>query len=444
MRKSALTVFAASLAIASLSAQSKQLERALERIEKNDVNGLRRLLQEDPSLVRRTEAGVVPHWQWTLLHAATAGAASVDIVGALIDAGAEVNARDNEGNTPLHFAMKRINREKVPARDYEGIIRLLLEKKADVHALNIGGASPLHTATAFRADPAAVELLIKAGAEINRKTPPSYDAWTPLHGAAARNSAGIVAVLLKYGADVSATDGRGATALQVAERSGFAETAGVLRSAAAAAAPATGAPATAAPPATTAPSTAATPPATTTGGVAQGRVLWNGQPVAGATVFVADSVRAPVRYGTAVTDEQGRFTISGIPEGNRFVGVEPDPQVYMGNGASFTATAAKPFARDFALCKLFETVAPADNETVSGRPVLRWDPYPGAARYVVNVVSQSKPVFRQGGPTGDLTATSVQVDVDLPAGAYRWQAYAYAPGGQVIACSSARTFTVRP
>ncbi len=130
MRITALAVFATSLAIASLSAQSKQLERALERIEKNDVNGLRRLLQDDRSLVQRTEAGVVPHWQWTLLHAATAGGASLEIVGALIDAGAEVNPRDNEGNTPLHFAMKRIGREKVPVRDYEGIIRLLLEKKA--------------------------------------------------------------------------------------------------------------------------------------------------------------------------------------------------------------------------------------------------------------------------------------------------------------------------
>jgi hypothetical protein len=180
------------------------------------------------------------------------------------------------------------------------------------------------------------------------------------------------------------------------------------------------------------------------GGVAQGRVLWNYQPVAGVTVFVADNVRAPVRYGTAVTDEQGRFTISGIPEGNRFVGVEPDPQVYMGNGASFTAAAAKPFARDFALCKRFETVAPSDNETVSPRPVLRWDPYPGAARYYVQVLSRGQRVFYQGGPTGNLTATSVQVEGDLPAGAYQWHANAYAAGGQVIACTASRTFTVRP
>ncbi len=79
------------------------------------------------------------------------------------------NDRDNEGNTPLHLAVKRINREKFATRDYEGIVRLLLEKKADVHTVNVGGATPLHTAAAFRADPTVIEMLIEAGADVNLK-----------------------------------------------------------------------------------------------------------------------------------------------------------------------------------------------------------------------------------------------------------------------------------
>ena len=133
MRHLALASIATLLTVASVAAQpsSGRLGRAMDSVERNNVNELRRLLQEDPSLVRRTEAGVLPHWRWTLLHLATADPSLLAIVAALVDAGADVTVRDNEGNTPLHFAMKRIGREKLPLQDYEGIIRLLLEKKAD-------------------------------------------------------------------------------------------------------------------------------------------------------------------------------------------------------------------------------------------------------------------------------------------------------------------------
>jgi ankyrin repeat protein len=234
MRLLAVASIAVSLSGVSLVAQEvsdARLVRVVQRIERNDLEGLRRLLKDDPSLVQRTGAGVLAHWNWTLLHTATAGKASLEIVGALVDAGADVNARDNEGNTPLHFSVKRINRETFPARDYEGIVRLLLEKKADVHIVNMAGASPLHTASAFRADPSAVEMLIQAGADVNLKALESAGGWTPLHGAAARNSGGIIAVLLKHGADPTAKDARGLTALQVAEQGGFADAAKVLRAA---------------------------------------------------------------------------------------------------------------------------------------------------------------------------------------------------------------------
>src|SRR4029453_8557310 len=83
-------VVATPLVVVSLAAQSSnaRLEQAIDRIERNDVNGLRRLLKEDPSLVRRTEAGFLPTWRWTLLHSATAAPASLEVVAALIDTGA--------------------------------------------------------------------------------------------------------------------------------------------------------------------------------------------------------------------------------------------------------------------------------------------------------------------------------------------------------------------
>src|SRR5688572_250452 len=143
-----LTVLPGAVAPAAQSSNAR-LERAVERIERNDADGLRQLLKEDPSLVRRTEAGVLPHWRWTLLHFSTARTTSLEIVAALIDAGAEINVRDNEGNTPLHFALKRIGREKLSAQAYEGIIRLLLDRKADIHIANLCGQTPLHSRPRF-------------------------------------------------------------------------------------------------------------------------------------------------------------------------------------------------------------------------------------------------------------------------------------------------------
>jgi ankyrin repeat protein len=435
MKRLALASIALTLGVASLVAQSSdaRLDRAMERIERNDVNGLRRLLTDDPSLVRRTGAGVLPQWQWTLLHLATAKQVSPELVRALVDAGANINAKDNEGNTPLHFSVKRINREKFPTRDYEGIVRLLLDKKADVHIVNVGGATPLHTAAAFRADPSVVEMLIQAGADVNQKASESTGGWTPLHGAAARNSGSIVAVLLKHGADPMTKDARGLTALQVAERGGFADAAKVLR----ANGPAVN---------VAAPATAVAPPAAdltaSTGGIVQGRVLWNGQPVPGATVYVADDFKPEsIRYGTVSTDEQGRFSLAGVPPGSRYVRVSGNQRVFWMGGGTFFTMSGSPFTRDFHLCKGFDLGSPANGESVSNRPVLRWDAYPDATRYVAHVFSQGKTVLDRGTPAN---VTSVQLDVDLPPGQYQWRIDVFNAAGQMIGCSFVHVFIVRP
>lgn len=281
MRRLALVLIAVSLSVPPLAAQTSnaRLVRAVDLIEKSDANGLRGLLKEEPSLVRRTDAGVLSHWQWTLLHVAMARDGSLDIVSAL------------------------------------------------------------------------------------------------MHGAAARGSAEIVSVLLEHGADAAVRDARGLTALQVAEQGRFTEVAGVLRAV-------TPAASVAAPPANTpaAPSSASPPPPG--GGVVQGRVLWNGQPVPGAIAYVADDFKpGSVRYGTATTDEQGRFVLTGVPAGSKFIVVNGNQRVFwVTGGTSFTMTAA-PFTRDFHLCKGFDPVSPAPGETVGARPVFRWEPYPDAVRY---------------------------------------------------------------
>jgi hypothetical protein len=70
----------------------------------------------------------------TPLHLAVTGS-SRELVQLLIRHGAEVNVRDSEDRTPLHFAV-------LYASDLD-LIRLLLEAKADPNAADASGATPL-------------------------------------------------------------------------------------------------------------------------------------------------------------------------------------------------------------------------------------------------------------------------------------------------------------
>ena len=80
-------------------------------------------------------------------------AATLVDAAACIDAGADARVQDDMGRTPLHFAASR---STDPA-----VITLLIEAGADVNAMDHEGLTPLDRAT----DPAIIETLRRAGAE---------------------------------------------------------------------------------------------------------------------------------------------------------------------------------------------------------------------------------------------------------------------------------------
>jgi ankyrin repeat protein len=144
------------------------------------------------------------------LHTATAEAKPATIY-ALIQAGADVNARNEEGETPLYIAAEEGNSE---------IIAALMEAGADVNAPDDGGWTPLHVA-AREGPPASVSALIQAGADVNARTRDRAAGATPLHFAA---NPEIIAALIKAGADINARIigevFAGATPLHIAAQSG--------------------------------------------------------------------------------------------------------------------------------------------------------------------------------------------------------------------------------
>ena len=90
-----------------------------------------------------------------------------DLAQLLIAKGANVNAKNNIGETALHWAEDHEQKE---------IVELLIANDSDVNAKDNIGGTPLHRATDV-CNKEIVELLITDGAEINAK---NDDGDTPL------------------------------------------------------------------------------------------------------------------------------------------------------------------------------------------------------------------------------------------------------------------------
>ena len=141
-------------------------------------------------------------------------------VAAFVLQGADVDALDQTGQTPLHAAA---------LRGYDDVARVLIAGGADVQARGNGGQTPLHNTLLDLGcwdHPPLVdhggrlrvaELLVESGADVNVV---DREGWTPLHVAASQGwrGGGHVGLLLSKGADIDAKDRRGHTPLDVAVR----------------------------------------------------------------------------------------------------------------------------------------------------------------------------------------------------------------------------------
>jgi hypothetical protein len=183
-----------------------------------------------------------------------------------------------------------------------------------------------------------------------------------------------------------------------------------------------------------------------------GRVVWNEQPLAGVPVTVRECAVSQPNFGPVTTDVKGNFTIDGVPDGRVCVYPRPaNPQEFSTSSPAMIEIqpGIETTAPDSYLCKPFTPLTPKVNESIAQvRPILKWNPFPEAVNYSVQVWHQPErryaSVFTrgQGNREERIVGNSIQVDVDLAPGEYFWRMEAFNRSGHVIGCVNAIRFTV--
>ena len=152
----------------------------------------------------------------TPLHGAVTGVdvPALERLEALLAAGADLEATNGAGQTALHVAVSKIFSWSQGDPANGSPVQMLVHHKAKVNARDNQGRTPLHVLavadTSFQDE--ATRLLISAGADPNSQ---DQEGMTPLHLVAAAHrpfSEGMVTLLLDQGANPNLRDKHGRTA----------------------------------------------------------------------------------------------------------------------------------------------------------------------------------------------------------------------------------------
>ena len=213
-------------------AQSRSLDKELfQAVAKGDIGAVRVLLANGADLDAKDDRGDTP-----LIIAV--GNHNIAAVKLLIEKGADISARNNYEETALFEAAEsapvvlrmadapatpNVHNEPTPAVFPEApwvkSVRMLLDSGANVEARDEEGDSPLIRAASF-GQTETFELLLERGAKINVR---DKRGMTPLIAAACacavatmNSTYDIMKILLERGADVNARTRDGTTALMMA------------------------------------------------------------------------------------------------------------------------------------------------------------------------------------------------------------------------------------
>lgn len=133
------------------------------------------------------------------------------VVKALIDGGADIEARDSKGDTPLHIACRE---------GFDDIVQILLSVRRiqDLEARNYDGQTCLHLAAEHTHLP-IIRLLVLSRANLN--TQDGKSGKTVIHYAAEMGNVLLLEFLLQYPINVHSRTYSGLTAIMLADGRGY-------------------------------------------------------------------------------------------------------------------------------------------------------------------------------------------------------------------------------
>jgi len=194
-------------------------------VRQEDYDKIKEALIIHPNLINvKSKEG------YSLLHLA-AERGNAEIVRLLIEKGAIIDIKHPYGVTPLHLAVCcgygiiGLDCISKKIRNYENVTKLLISNGADVNAKDKEGNSPLYY-IAMNGNCKIAELLISNGADVNAKNTKGI---TPLHRAVKEGHTQIVEILLLEGADANIGKIQGMTPIKYAKKKGFGDIADLLR-----------------------------------------------------------------------------------------------------------------------------------------------------------------------------------------------------------------------
>ena len=130
----------------------------------------------------------------------------LNVVRFLVDKGANIAAVDGFGQTPLHYAAAVAKRWEV--------VEYFLKRGAKANAISKRGHNPLHFAASGKSHPKIVQLLLDYGADATLKSSAEYG--MPIHAAAMSWNTSALKLLIGKGVDINVRNENGVTPLHLA------------------------------------------------------------------------------------------------------------------------------------------------------------------------------------------------------------------------------------